>query len=102
MNEKLNFNNVNNKLTLLIIIVTFVYIAVQVFVTSNVGTKSEEIDHVRTEKAQLRLENEILTSKIDQAKSLEVAKDIRNEFELENKEVHFLVEQNKNDVALNE
>lgn len=102
MKEKLDFNKVNNRLVGVIIAVALLYVTVQVFVTSNVGTKSEEIDHVRTEKAQLRLENEILTSKIDQAKSLEVAKDIANEVKLENKEVNFLIEQNKNDVALNE
>lgn len=47
-----------------------IFFLVQVYYTSKVGTKSAEIEQIRIEKDRLRLENEILNSKISEAMSL--------------------------------
>lgn len=99
--KKRSFSKLNAYLGYLIIILAVVYVATQVLVTSMVGTKSEEIDNVRQEKAELRLQNEILTSKIDGAKSLDFAKDLAQRESLETKNVNFLEENDGTNVALN-
>lgn len=99
--KSISFNKLNSYLGTLIIVLAVLYVGTQVVVTSMVGTKSEEIDNVRQEKAELRLENEILTSKIDGAKSLDNAKDLAEKAGLEGKNVNFLEKTDGNNVALN-
>jgi len=101
-NKSISFNKLNSYLGTLIIVLAVLYVGTQVLVTSMVGTKSEEIDNVRQEKAELRLENEILTSKIDGSKSLDNAKDLAQKAGLENKNVNFLEKTEGNNVALNQ
>lgn len=98
--KKISFNKLNSYLGTLIIILAIAYVGTQVVVTSMVGTKSEEIDNVRQEKAELRLENEILTSKIDGSKSLDNAKDLAQKAGLENKNINFLEKTDGTNVAL--
>ncbi len=98
--KKISFNRLNRNLVILIIVLACGYFVLQIFVTSIVGTKSEEIDRVRQEEAQLRLENEILTAKIDQAKSLVSTMSFQNSAGLEQKNVNFLQVPDSNNVAL--
>ncbi len=100
--NSISLQKVQRNLIVLIIILSVSYIGLQIFVTSSVGTKSEEIDKVRAEKVQLRLENEILTAKIDKSKSLENIKDVAEKFKLKNKNVKFLEEPKFDGVALNQ
>mgnify|MGYP001235121695 CR=1 FL=1 len=100
--KSVSFNKLNSYLGTLIIILAVLFVGTQVVVTSMVGTKSEEIDNVRQEKAELRLQNEILTSKIDGSKSLDNAKDIAQKGGLESKNVNFLEKTDGNNVALNQ
>ena len=99
-NKKINLKSLNKNLIVMIIILALFYVGLQVFVTSLVGTKSEEIDRVRQEKAQLRLENEILSAKIDSARSIENTKAVVSKLNLQNKNVNFLEEQLTDNVAL--
>ncbi|CAG1022569.1 hypothetical protein DOJK_01755 [Patescibacteria group bacterium] len=99
--SKKDFHKLNRILTILIVALFIVYVGLQMVVTSMVGTKSEEIDNVRAQKAELRLENEILTSKIDGARSLDNAKDLQEKSNLETKNVNFLEKADGSNVALN-
>jgi hypothetical protein len=99
--KKISLERLNRNLIVLIVILGISYIVLQIFVTSIVGTKSEEIDRVRQEKSQYRLENEILTAKIDSSKSLEKTKDVAERLKLQNKNVNFLEEPKLDGIALN-
>jgi len=100
--KNLSFNKLNSYLGYIIIILAILYVGTQVVVTSMVGTKSEEVENVRQEKAELRLQNEILTSKIDGSKSLDNAKDLAQKEGLENKNINFLEKTDGTNVALNQ
>jgi cell division protein FtsL len=99
--QKFSFNKLNKYLFFTLIALAIMYVGTQVVVTSMVGTKSEEIENVRQQKADLRLQNEILTSKIDGAKSLEKARELAQKAGLENKNVNFLEKTDGTNVALN-
>lgn len=100
--KNVSFNKLNSYLSTIIIFLAIAFVGTQVVVTSMVGTKSEEIENVRQEKADLRLQNEILTSKIDGAKSLDNAKDVAQKEGLENKNINFLEKTDGTNVALNQ
>jgi cell division protein FtsL len=99
--KKVSFNKLNGYLGVLIVVLAIMYVGAQVVVTSMVGTKSEEIENVREQKAELRLQNEILTAKIDGAKSLDNAKDLAQKAGLETKNINFLEKTDGTNVALN-
>lgn len=99
--KKVSFSKLNNYLGIVIIILAVLYVGTQVLVTSMVGTKSEEIESVRQQKSELRLQNEILTAKIDGAKSVDNAKDLATKTELQTKNVNFLEKTDGNNIALN-
>lgn len=100
--KNISFSKLNSYLGTIIIFLAIFFVGTQVVVTSMVGTKSEEIENVRQEKADLRLQNEILTSKIDGAKSLDNAKDVAQKEGLENKNINFLEKTDGTNVALNQ
>ncbi len=76
------FLNINKRLWTLIFVLIATFFVAQIFITSQVGTKSAEIDAIRTERDELRLENEILSSQIDEAKSIENIKKASEKFGL--------------------
>jgi hypothetical protein len=64
------FKKLNNRMRIAFLVMFTIFFLVQVYYTSKVGTKSAEIEQIRIEKDQLRLENEIINSKISEAMSL--------------------------------
>ena len=64
------FKKINNRMRIAFLVMFAIFFLVQVYYTSKVGTKSAEIEQIRIEKDQLRLENEILNSKISEAMSI--------------------------------
>lgn len=92
----------NAKLTLVILVLVFAFFTSQILVTSRVGTKSTEIDIIRSEKDTLRLENEILKSKIDEAKSIQNFQDIQKKLDLSEKTVQLLNPQEPDNLALSQ
>jgi cell division protein FtsL len=97
--RKISFNRLNKRLFLANSFLLAIFFISQIAVTSIVGTKSSEIENIRTEKDRLRLENEILTAQIDEAKSVDRAKDVISKYDLQEKQVNVLNEGNDESVA---
>jgi hypothetical protein len=100
--RKISFNRLNKRLFILFIGLLFTFFISQITITSFLGTKSSEIERIRREKDSLRLENEILTSKIDEAKSLEKASDTISKYQLQEKVVNLLEAGDMNRVAVSQ
>ncbi|RMD76694.1 hypothetical protein D6810_03205 [Candidatus Dojkabacteria bacterium] len=83
------------------IVLFSVYILIQVFITSQVGTKSREIDLLRQEKARLRTENEFLKSEIQKESSLSSAMGLVEKYSLEKKDSVILDVSNLDRIAKN-
>jgi hypothetical protein len=97
--RKISFNRLNKRLFIVNGFLLAIFFIGQIAVTSMVGTKSSEIETIRAEKDRLRLENEILTAKIDEAKSVDRAKDVISKYNLQEKQVNVLNEGNDESVA---
>lgn len=80
------------QMILLNLIAVLVFMGVQIIVTNQVGSKSQEIDFIRSEKSRLRRENEFLKSDILREKSLENVDEIISRYQLEKTEVIFIPE----------
>lgn len=81
------FNSLNKRLVLFIILLVIVFFVVQFYMTSKIGTSNAAIEQIRNEKNALRLENEILSAKVDEAKSLSNISKTAEELKLEPKNV---------------
>lgn len=97
--EKTSFKRINKKLILVNAGLIVLFFVSQILVTSILGTKTQEIDVIRNEKENLRLQNEILTSEIDKLKSVASSEEIKDKYNLVEKNVTFL-EGEDNDIAL--
>lgn len=93
---------VNKKLILANIALVTLFFISQILVMSILGTKTQEIDIIRSEKEELRLENEILTSEIDKAKSVTSSQEVKDRYGLVEKNVTFLDVNEFDDLALND
>jgi cell division protein FtsL len=96
------FKKLNQKLILSIFILSVSYFSSQIYITSHVGTKNAEIDSISNEKENLRLENDILTSKINELRSLEKVRTIADKYNLVEKQVQELDRKESFDVAINQ
>lgn len=99
--KKSVFKSVNKKLVLLIAIGIFMYISMQIYTMSAVGTRSGEIESTRIEKNEIRLENEILESKIDELNSLANIDEVVEEYKLQEKSVNTIPMDSSAELALN-
>ncbi len=99
--RKITFSRLNSRLLLVNVVLLGIFFALQIFITSSVGTVSHDIDTIRKEKNELRLKNEIMMAEIDKAKTLNVMKDVESKLGLTHKNVTFLDEGNFNDLAYN-
>ncbi len=81
------FKSLNNKLGVLVAVMLVLFFVIQIYATSLIGTKSSEIEQIRIQRDQLRLENEILNSKIDNLKSVANIEEIAKKFNLNPKTV---------------
>ena len=98
--KEISFSKVNKKLVVVNTILLCLFFISQMFVTASLGTKSSEIQDIRSQKADLRLKNEILASEIEAQKAMKNVKDIATKMDLVNKNVTFLDEPNNQDLAI--
>lgn len=98
--NSISFKRLNSRLLILNAVLVLAFFGVQVFVTSFVGTKTQEIDFTRNEKTELRQENSFLEAEIAKEKSISQAQDVIGKYGLQEKEVNFLQEANLQGVAL--
>ena len=99
--KKLLFKSLNRKLFVSIIFCIVLYLGLQIYTMSVVGTRSGEIERVRIEKNEIRLENEIIESKIREQKSvLSVADDLKEQYSLQEKVVQEITLDPSNELAL--
>lgn len=88
-----------NKWLLICNIVLFgLFLSLQIGITSVIGTKSSEIEYIRKQKDDVRLQIEIVQSQIDQAKSYENLEEIVEAQSLVKKTVVF-IDDTPNEIA---
>ncbi|BCX14190.1 MAG: hypothetical protein KatS3mg085_722 [Candidatus Dojkabacteria bacterium] len=97
--QKNNLQSLNKSLFILNIILLVVFIVIQVGKTSIIGTKSVEIEEIRRQKDEIRLQTEILRAEIDSLKSLNRSESIAKENNLTIKPVTVLQGDNTNELA---
>jgi hypothetical protein len=98
--KKYNFARINAKLVLGNALLLVGFFAVNILLASSVGTKSQEIDSIRSEKNELRSQNRILSAEIDRMKSLVEARDIEAKYNLVEKDVTYFEEADFDGLAL--
>jgi cell division protein FtsB len=84
-----SFSNLNKRLFLILLFVMFVYFVVQIIATA-ISNTYQDISYLRSQKEQLRRENEILVSEIGKAKSYISAQDIIEKYKLEKKNINYV------------
>jgi len=99
--NNISFKRLNKRLIILNAFLLLGFFGVQIFVTSFVGTKTQEIDYTRNQKTNLRQQNSFLEAEVAKEKSLTQAQGIIEKYSLSEKEVNFLQEANLQGVALN-
>lgn len=99
--KKVPFKSVNKRLMILIAIGVFMYICMQIYTMSAVGTRSGEIESTRIEKNEIRLENEILESRIDEYNSLANVDEVVEEYNLQEKSINTIPVDPSSELALN-
>ena len=82
---------------ILIMVVTF--FVSQIYITSVIGTSNAAIEEIRKEKDRLRLTNEILSSKIDELKSVKNIEAVSEKYGLSEKHIE-QISLPFNDIAL--
>lgn len=89
MNEKKKhiFKSLNSKLLLAVFIAVLVFFGCQIYITSVIGTSNAAIEEIRIDKDELRLQNEILSSEIDELKSTKNLEEIATRYNLVEKDV---------------
>ena len=98
--KKVLFKNLNKKLVISIMIFISIYVVLQIYTMSLVGTRSGEIERTRVEKNEIRLENEIIESQIDEYNSLSDLDSIISKYGLEEKIVLEVNVNPSNEIAL--
>jgi len=96
-----SFKKINKRLVIFNSFLLIGFFAVQIFITSFVGTKTQEIDYTRGQKTELRQQNSFLESEIAKEKSLSEAMALVDKYGLTEKEVNFLQESTLQGIALN-
>lgn len=81
------FKSINKRLGLLIILLLIAFFGAQFYMTSKIGTSNAAIEQIRIEKNSLRLENEILSAKVDESKSLTKIMEAASQLNLEPRNV---------------
>jgi hypothetical protein len=97
----MNFRIVNKNMIVLNAILGIVFFLSQILSTSVLGAKSNEIDRIRIQKEQLRLENEMLISEINKEKSVAGSISVSDKYQLTEKNVNYLID-SSDQVALYE
>ena len=96
-----NIKQLNKKLILANIFMLVGFFGLQIFITSFVGTKTQEIDYTRNQKNELRRQNSFLEAEVAKEKSVTQALKLVQKYNLVEKNVNFMQEANLQGVALN-
>lgn len=80
--KKISFKEINRRLALVCFLLLVIFFISQIAITSVIGTKSSEVETIRVEKDKIRLQNEIITSEINELKSIEKIREIENNVDL--------------------
>jgi len=71
--EKSSFNRIkSNPLVVFIFILLSIFISLQLFLLTNVGTKGQELSNIRNNQSKIKVENEILKARILELRSNQV------------------------------
>ncbi len=97
--ENTSFKSINKRLILINVGLIVLFFVSQILVTSILGTKTQQIDIIRNKKENVRLLNEILTSEIDKSKSLASSTEVKDKYNLVEKNVTFLEGDSYDEVA---
>jgi hypothetical protein len=97
----MNVRIVNKNMIVLNAILGVVFFLSQILSTSVLGAKSHEIDRIRIQKEQYRLENEMLISEINKEKSVAGSISVSEKYQLTEKNVNYLID-SSDQVALYE
>ncbi len=93
------FKKLNRRIAIAVFIVVVVFFGSQIYITSVIGTSNAAIEEIRKEKDQLRLTNEILSSQIDELKSIKNLEIIAEKYGLTEKPIEE-IRSVENDIAL--
>lgn len=99
--KTISLKGINKKLFIINAILLVSFFVSQILVTSSIGTKSSEIEEIRKEKDRLRLENEIIGSDIDKAKSVDSLESVIEKYNLQEKNIISLEEGSSDNIASN-
>lgn len=98
---KISLTAANSMLLRACLVLLVAFFIIQMLVTATLGTKSQEIDAIRAEKDKLRLQNDIVTSQINEAKTIAATKEVQEKYNLHEKGVNFLENPDQNVIASN-
>jgi hypothetical protein len=99
LNKEQTTQSINRTLVYILLVAFVAYFVTPIILTTLIGTKTFDIDIVRNEQKELRLINEILTSKIDEAKSVAASYEIIEKYGLSEKNITFLQNSNFDEIA---
>lgn len=69
MNNLHLFSSATKNRIVYVIVLVLVFIVIQLFMLTNVGTKGKELSDIRSRQNELKIENEILKAKIMELRS---------------------------------
>ncbi len=81
------FKKFNKRLAIAVLLLVVVFFGSQIYITSVIGTSNAAIEEIRREKDQLRLSNEIISSEIDELKSIKNLQAVAEKYGLTEKQV---------------
>jgi hypothetical protein len=89
--EQPNKVSKHNYFLMIFFILIFVLAGLQLYFLSNVGTKGQELSEIKTSQSTIKVENEILRSKVLALKSNQAVLDgLNNHVNVEVKPINFL------------
>ncbi|MCA9381041.1 hypothetical protein KC678_02150 [Candidatus Dojkabacteria bacterium] len=94
------FKSVNKRLFIAVIVTVGAFFTVQMYITSVIGTSNAAIEEIRIERDEIRLENEILRSQIDEKKSTKTLTEVAERYNLSEQYVQ-KIDSDQNDLAQN-
>ncbi|MCA9387210.1 hypothetical protein KC669_04215 [Candidatus Dojkabacteria bacterium] len=81
------FKSVNRRLFIAIIVSVGAFFATQMYITSIIGTSNAAIEEIRINRDEIRLENEILRSQIDEKKSTKSLTELAKRYNLTEQQI---------------
>jgi cell division protein FtsL len=90
------FKKINTKIAVAVLLMVVVFFGSQIYITSVIGTSNAAIEEIRKEKDELRLTNEILSSQIDELKSIKNISEVAEKYGLSEKQIELITSPDSN------